>query len=59
MNYLLESRMREICTYGSEGGETGQPVFPTPIGGAERVDWAVLAVKLALPPVNRWGAEAR
>ena len=23
--------MREIRTYGSEGGETGQPVFPTPI----------------------------
>jgi hypothetical protein len=26
--------MREIRTYGSEGGETGQPVFPTPIGFA-------------------------
>ena len=23
--------MREIRLYGSEGGETGQPVFPTPI----------------------------
>ena len=23
--------MREIRTSGSEGGETGQPVFPTPI----------------------------
>ena len=23
--------MRENRTYGSEGGETGQPVFPTPI----------------------------
>ncbi len=26
--------MREIRQSGSEGGETGQPVFPTPIGGA-------------------------
>ena len=25
--------MREIRTSGSEGGETGQPVFPTPISG--------------------------
>ena len=24
--------MRENRTYGSEGGETGKPVFPTPIG---------------------------
>ncbi len=23
--------MRENRTYGSEGGETGKPVFPTPI----------------------------
>jgi len=23
--------MRESRTYGSEGGETGKPVFPTPI----------------------------
>jgi len=25
--------MRENRTYGSEGGETGKPVFPTPIVG--------------------------
>jgi len=25
--------MRENRTYGSEGGETGKPVFPTPIKG--------------------------
>jgi hypothetical protein len=32
VNYRPESRMREIRTYGSEGGETGtKPVFPTPI----------------------------
>jgi hypothetical protein len=23
--------MREIRTYGSEGGEAGEPAFPTPI----------------------------
>ncbi len=32
--------MRENRTYGSEGGETGQPVFPTPICAAKsgRID---------------------
>jgi hypothetical protein len=25
--------MREIRTYGSEGGEAGEPAFPTPITG--------------------------
>ena len=30
-NHRLESRVREIRTHGLEGGETGQPVFPTPI----------------------------
>ena len=29
--------MREIRTSGSEGGETGQPVFPTPIDFG--MDW--------------------
>jgi len=28
--------MRENRTYGSEGGETGKPVFPTPIIGRYR-----------------------
>ena len=31
VNHQLESRMRETRPYGSEGGETGKPVFPTPI----------------------------
>ena len=31
VNHRLESRVREIRLHGSEGGETGQPVFPTPI----------------------------
>ena len=31
MNHRPESRVREIRLHGSEGGETGQPVFPTPI----------------------------
>ena len=31
VNHRPESRMRENRQYGSEGGETGQPVFPTPI----------------------------
>jgi hypothetical protein len=35
VNYQLESRMRENCTYGSEGGEAGQPAFPTPINGVD------------------------
>ena len=30
--------MRENRTYGSEGGETGKPVFPTPIN-----PWTFLA----------------
>jgi hypothetical protein len=29
--------MRENRTCGSEGGETGQPVFPTPIFGIEQL----------------------
>ena len=29
--------MRENRTYGSEGGETGKPVFPTPIKCVEGV----------------------
>jgi len=32
VNYQLESRMREICTYGSEGGEVAKATFSTPIG---------------------------
>ena len=28
--------MREIRQSGSEGGETGQPVFPTPIGETQQ-----------------------
>jgi len=31
VNHQPESRMREIRTYGSEGGAAGQPVVPTPI----------------------------
>ncbi len=31
VNHRPESRMREIRQSGSEGGETGQPVFPTSI----------------------------
>ncbi|MGO9119037.1 MAG: hypothetical protein ACLQPD_15690, partial [Desulfomonilaceae bacterium] len=31
VNHRLESRMREIRTYGSEGGAAGQPAVPTPI----------------------------
>ena len=30
-NYQPESRMREIRTYGSEGGELPTGSFPTPI----------------------------
>ncbi|MCF8081319.1 MAG: hypothetical protein K9K88_18740, partial [Desulfobacterales bacterium] len=30
-NHRPESRMREIRMSGSEGGESGQPGFPTPI----------------------------
>ncbi|MGO9121561.1 MAG: hypothetical protein ACLQPD_28615, partial [Desulfomonilaceae bacterium] len=33
VNHRLESRMREIRTYGSEGGAAGQPAVPTPISG--------------------------
>jgi len=29
--------MRENRTYGSEGGEAGQPAFPTPIGISVRL----------------------
>ncbi|MGO9121569.1 MAG: hypothetical protein ACLQPD_28660, partial [Desulfomonilaceae bacterium] len=31
VNHRLESRMREIRTYGSEGGAAGKPAVPTPI----------------------------
>ena len=31
VNHRLESRMREIRTYGSEQGVAGQPAVPTPI----------------------------
>ncbi len=34
VNHRLESRIREIRSYGSEGGEIGpNPIFPTPIQG--------------------------
>ena len=43
VNHRLESRVREIRLHGSEGGETGQPVFPTPImantPGGECATW--------------------
>ena len=39
VNHRPESRMRENRQYGSEGGETGQPVFPTPITSVS--NWAL------------------
>ena len=45
--------MREIRTSGSEGGETGQPVFPTPI--IDRIPQSCFDRALAgcAPPLSR------
>jgi hypothetical protein len=54
--------MRENRTCGSEGGETGQPVFPTPIFGTEcayyfGIEQLIPARTLAIyTSGNRYGA---
>ncbi len=41
-NHQPESWMREIRTSSSEGGEAGNPVFPTPIGPVICLAWRAL-----------------
>ncbi len=47
VNHQLESRMREIRTYGSEGGAAGKLAVPTPIR-----DWGSEASPIDIMPAT-------
>jgi hypothetical protein len=51
--------MRENRTYGSEGGEAGEPAFPTPITGVLMRMNRMPSRRSALPGNTRYASSAR